>query len=77
MTEANTPFEVGEIVQMKPGFRDDGVFDYCMITVTEPKGFGGQGFVQDATAEGQAYIRFRFDQVERTGGRAVYVVGQS
>ena len=49
------------------------------MTVTEPKAFGAQGFVQalgearDAPG-GQAYYRAKWEEMEPTGGMAVFVI---
>lgn len=62
--------EVGDIVQVSP---DKEVFGACLVTVTEVKTWGIQGYVQNAGQEGQAYIRLKFEDFEATGGKAVWV----
>lgn len=62
--------EPHDIVQVKP---DLDVFGGCLITVTEVKSWGIQGYVQNAGVEGQTYIRLTFDQFVPTGGKAVWV----
>jgi nanoRNase/pAp phosphatase (c-di-AMP/oligoRNAs hydrolase) len=62
--------EVGDIVQVNP---DKDVFGACMVTVSEIKAWGIQGYVQNAGQEGQAYIRLKFGDFEHTGGKAVWM----
>ena len=66
--------KVGDIVQVTP---DKEMFGACMVVVTELKSWGIQGYVQSAGVPGQQYIRLRFDDFERTGGRAAWVRGQA
>jgi hypothetical protein len=63
--------EVGDIVQVNPGVE---TFGGCMVVVTELKAWGVQGYVQNAGASGQAYIRLKTENCEPTGGKAVWVV---
>jgi hypothetical protein len=65
---------VGEIVQIRP---DKEVFGACMVTVTEVKPWGVQGYVQSAGVSGQQYIRLKTEDFERTGGMAVWAVGDA
>lgn len=62
----------GEIVQCRP---DLPMFGGCMVTVSEVKAWGVQGYVQSAGVEGQQYIRINREDFERTGGMAVWVAG--
>lgn len=62
---------VGDIVQVHPNYE---VFGGCMVTVTELKAFGIQGYVQSAGVPGQQYIRLKFADIEPTGGKAVWIV---
>lgn len=62
--------EIGDIVQVKPEVE---TFGACMVVVTQVKDWGIQGYVQSAGVPGQAYIRLKFDRVEKTGGKAVWV----
>jgi hypothetical protein len=66
--------KVGDIVQVTP---DKEVFGACMVVVTELKSWGIQGYVQSAGVPGQQFIRLRFEDFERTGGKAVWVRGQA
>jgi hypothetical protein len=61
---------VHDIVQVDPGME---VFGGCMVVVTEVKNWGVQGYVQSAGVDGQQYIRLKWDQLEATGGKAVWV----
>lgn len=63
---------VGDIVQVNPEVE---VFGGCMVVVTEIKSWGIQGYVQSAGVPGQQYIRLKTEQIEPTGGKAVWVVG--
>lgn len=64
--------EVGSIVQVNPSAE---IFGACMVVVTEMKSWGVQGYVQSAGVDGQQYIRLKFDDIEDTGGKAVWVIG--
>jgi hypothetical protein len=66
--------QIGDVVQLKPGY---GMFGCCFLTVTEPKSFGCQGYVQclgNDGEQGQAYLRPRFEHMEFVG-RATFIVG--
>lgn len=71
--------KIGEIVQLHPDECRNQAFAGCYMTVTEPKAFGAQGFVQalgearDAPG-GQAYYRAKWEEMEPTGGMAVFVI---
>lgn len=66
----------GDVVQINPQTVGNKAFAGCMLTVTEPKAWGCQGYVQ-ALGEnrerygGAAYMRLRWDQMEFVG-RAVW-----
>lgn len=62
--------EIGDIVQVQPGVE---TFGACMIVVTEVKSWGIQGYMQNVGQDGQAYIRLKFEDIELTGGKAVWV----
>jgi len=64
--------EVGDIVQIVPGKE---MFGACMVTVTEVKSWGIQGYVQSAGVPGQQYVRVKTEDFERTGGKAVWIAG--
>ena len=64
--------EVSDIVQVNPSKQ---MFGGCMVVVTELKGWGIQGYVQSAGVPGQQYIRLNWEDIEPTGGKAVWVVG--
>ena len=69
--------EVGDIMQLSPEACRNLAFAGCMFVVTEPKGFGAQGYVQGLGTRleqvGQAYYRANWDEMEPTGGKAVWV----
>lgn len=58
-----------DIVQVNPNVP---MFGGCMVVVTEVKSWGIQGYVQSAGVAGQQYVRKKFDEIERTGGQAVW-----
>jgi len=66
----------GHVVQINPETVDNKAFAGCMLTVTEPKAWGCQGYVQALGEDrehhgGAAYMRLRWDQMELVG-RAVW-----
>lgn len=63
---------VGDIVQIRP---DKEMFGACMVTVTEVKPWGVQGYVQSAGVPGQQYVRVKTEDFKPTGGKAVWIVG--
>lgn len=77
LAESDSPSDksdivVGGIVQVRP---DIETFGACMVTVTEVKNWGVMGYVQSAGVNGQQYIRLKTEDIEPTGGVAVWVVG--
>lgn len=64
-----TRVKPGEIVQVNPSVE---TFGACMVTVTEVKGWGIQGYVQSAGVPGQQYIRLKWEDFEHTGGVAIW-----
>ena len=66
-----TTAQEGDIVQVNP---EKDTFGACMVVVTEVKSWGIQGYVQSAGVSGQQYIRLKYEDIEYTGGRAVWVV---
>lgn len=69
----STELKEGEIVQLSPDCGNP-MFAGCFMTVTEPKSWGAQGYVQalgqDGKPGGQAYCRTNWEEMERTGGIA-------
>jgi len=69
--------EVGDIVQINPHRAVNPAFAGCLLVVTEVKSWGVQGFVQALGTRdeigGQAYYRVKWDGIEATGGRAVFM----
>lgn len=68
---------VGEIVQLSPETCKNPMFGACLMIVTEPRGWGAQGYVQ-ALGEagnpgGRAYYRATWEEMERTRGTAVWL----
>jgi hypothetical protein len=63
---------IGDIVQVNP---EKETFGGCMVVVTEIKAWGIQGYVQNAGANGQAYIRLKTEDFEHTGGKTVWIAG--
>lgn len=70
--------QVGEIVQLSPETCRNRMLAGCMMTVTEPKSFGAQGYVQvcgsGGEPGGQAYYRANWEEMEPTGGQSPFVV---
>jgi hypothetical protein len=68
----------GEIVQLSPETCRSPLFAGCLMVVSEPKGWGAQGYVQslgkDERPGGQAYYRAKWEEMERTGGMAPFVI---
>lgn len=62
---------VGDVVQIHPRDVDDDIFAGCFMTVTEPKPWGAQGYVQ-IPGKGQAYCRVRTEHLTLIG-RAAFV----
>ena len=67
----STELQAGDIVQVNP---NKEMFGGCMVVVTEPKSWGCQGYVQSAGVPGQQYIRLKHEDIEPTGGKAVWIV---
>lgn len=68
----------GAIVQLNPTYTRNLAFAACLMIVTEIKTWGVQGFVQAldetrAAVGGQAYYRAHWDEIEDTGGQAVWI----
>lgn len=57
---------VGDVVQLNPEKAGNPAFAACFMTVTEPKGFGAQGYIQ-VPGGGQAYYRAGWDEMEPIG----------
>ena len=75
---ANHEVVAGELVQLNPETCRNMMFAGCIMTVTETKPWGAQGYVQALGADqepgGQAYYRAKWDEMERTGGMAPFCV---
>jgi len=66
---------IGDVVQLAPQEDvEDDLFAGCFMTVTEPKSWGAQGFVQ-IPGKGQAYYRCNHERMELIG-RAVFVLNE-
>lgn len=68
--------EINDIVQLAPEVGNKA-FACCMMVVTEVKQWGAQGYVQGLGTRqeqvGQAYYRAKWEEMEKTGGKAVWV----
>lgn len=76
MTPDERELEPGDVVQLGP-MVNSPMFSHCFMTVTEPKHFGAQGYVQ-MTGEhgkpgGQAYFRAKWEDMTYIG-KAEWVV---
>lgn len=60
----------GMVVQLSPDVGNP-MFACCMMTITEPKSFGAQGYVQSLGEHqkpgGQAYYRAKWEEMEYVG----------
>ena len=76
--EAGEHLKEGEILQLNPETCRNRMVAGCMMTVTEPKPWGAQGYVQglgeDGKPVGQVYYRASWDEMEKTGGQAPFCV---
>lgn len=71
MSPDDERLKVGTLVQLSPEVCRNPMLRACFMTVTEPKSFGAQGYVQ-TTGEngkmgGQAYYRAQWDEMEIVG----------
>lgn len=75
--EKGEHLEIGELVQLNPETCRNRMFAGAIMTVTEPKPWGAQGYVQmlgtDGNPGGMAYYRAYWDEMEKTGGMAKFV----
>jgi len=73
-----TRLKVGDVVQLSPEACKNPMFQGCMLTVTETKDWGVQGYVQDLGKDmepgGQAYYRATWGEIEKVG-KTVWIVG--
>ena len=76
--EKSNSIRVGDIVHLAPDCRNSA-FAYCLMTVTEVKEWGVQGYVQalgdSEGSGGQAYYRAIWQEFEPTQGTAVWIAG--
>lgn len=70
MASTDSLVAIGDIVQVNP---DKEMFGGCMVVVTEPKDWGVMGYVQSAGVPGQQYIRLKWEDIEPTRGKAVWI----
>lgn len=72
---------IGEIVQLNPETVKNKAFGGCFMVVSEPKGFGAQGYVQAFGTRdevgGQAYYRASYDEMEPVNAFACWLVGSA
>lgn len=76
---ARPTLQDGDIVILRPDTCRNPMFAGCPMTVTEPKAWGAQGYVQalgeNGKPGGQAYYRAIWDEIDVTGGRNPWRVG--
>jgi hypothetical protein len=69
---------VGIVVQLNPETVRNPMFAGCFMTVTEPKSWGAQGYVQSLGADekpgGQAYYRATWEEMTAPIGFAEFIV---
>jgi hypothetical protein len=63
-----TALQYGSVIQIKP--ESDTHFGGCLMTVTETKDWGAQGFVKIPGESGLAYYRCKFENMEYVGHMA-------
>ncbi len=63
-------WEVGDLLQIDP--EHDEIFGGCFMVVTEPKGWGAQGYFAAPGEKGLAYYRVNFLNAVKVG-RAEWV----
>lgn len=77
--QPGTHLRPGMVVQLAPT-TSNPMFACCMMVVSEPKGFGAQGYVQSLGTKGQpggqAYYRAKWEEMELVG-EAVWVTGSA
>lgn len=63
--------EIGDVVQLNPETVTNKGFAACFMTVTDPKPWGAQGFVQmigsKGESGGQAFVRAWWHDMELVG----------
>lgn len=76
--EARAKITPGVVVQLSPTVGNP-MFAFCMMTVSEVKSWGAQGYVQslgqDGKPGGQAYYRAKWEEMEYVG-QALWIVGE-
>lgn len=74
--KADFKLQVGDVVQLDPKTTVNPMFRACLMTVTEVKSWGAQGYVQalgeKMESGGQAYYRASWDTMEYVG-KAVWM----
>lgn len=69
--KADTELKEGMVVQLNPATVRNLMFAGCFMTITEPKAFGAQGYVQalgeNGAPGGQAYYRANWEEMEWIG----------
>ena len=67
----DTFLRVNDVVQLNPDTVKNKAFAGCFMTVSEPKSFGAQGYVQSLGPReemgGAAYYRASFEEMELIG----------
>lgn len=70
---SDTKLKNGDVVQLSPGVGNP-MFACCFMTISEPKDFGAQGYVQSLGEKGlpgsQAYYRAKWEEMEFVGHAA-------
>lgn len=71
----------GDILQLSPTDCYNRAFSACLLTVTEVKPWGVQGYVQALGQGGEmgerAYYRAQWEELEPTGGVAAWAMGEA
>jgi len=72
-----TKLHIGDVVQLRPDTVRNKMFAACLMTVSEPKPWGAQGYVQalgeDGKPGGQAYYRAKWEEMDGPIGKTVWM----
>jgi hypothetical protein len=77
MDDNETVLKEGQVVQLNPETVRNRMFAGCFMTVTEPKTWGAQGYVQTTGTNGDpgglAYYRAKWEEMTQPIGVAEFV----
>lgn len=75
MDKSDRALEKGDVVQLNPFTCENKAFGGCFMIVTDPAGYGAEGFIQDIGPHRNslgscAYYRAKFEEMEYIGHAA-------